>query len=397
MKKNQIFISYRRDGGNDLAGRIADRLRDLGYTIFYDIDEMRGGAFNTQIYNAIDSCTDFLLILPPSGLDRCEDKADWVRLEIARALKAKKNVIPVLMQGFDFPAVLPPDIDKVRYCEGVTANNEYFDAVIEKIERLLFSKNKKRKCKKKSGNALFAIVVALIAILASIGAVLHLRPDLIDIFNSDKPADTTASEIKETEPDEKNDYELAKHKGKAGDLRWYIKDSVIYFEGEGDMPDYAYDHEKKESNVPWKEHIDSIKKVVIGDGIVSVGKSAFENHKSLESFELSDSVKSIGAGAFYRCEALKSVSLPKSVVSIGGWAFSWCTSLKSVSIGNSVNSIGECAFQGCTAIVDIRIPDSVSFIGEKAFEECEEITIICDQGSYALSYAKKNGISYKHQ
>ncbi|MBQ2750106.1 MAG: toll/interleukin-1 receptor domain-containing protein [Clostridia bacterium] len=41
MKKYQIFISYRRDGGADLAGRISDRLTALGYSVFLDVESMR--------------------------------------------------------------------------------------------------------------------------------------------------------------------------------------------------------------------------------------------------------------------------------------------------------------------------------------------------------------------
>ncbi len=139
MDNYQIFISYRRDGGEDLAGRLADRLTILGYKVFYDVESMRSGTFNTQILDAIAQCNDFLLILPPYGLDRCVNSDDWVRQELAFALEQGKNIIPVMMRGFEFPKVLPSNIDKIRYMEGVTASNEYFDAVIEKIKRLLVS------------------------------------------------------------------------------------------------------------------------------------------------------------------------------------------------------------------------------------------------------------------
>ena len=37
-KKYQIFVSYRREGGADLAGRIADQLKNLGYNVFFDVN-----------------------------------------------------------------------------------------------------------------------------------------------------------------------------------------------------------------------------------------------------------------------------------------------------------------------------------------------------------------------
>lgn len=142
MERYQVFISYRRDGGEHLAGRIADKLKDKGYVVFFDVESMRSGTFNTQIFKAIDSCDDFVLILPPKALDRCKDPDDWVRLEIAYALQKGKNIIPVMMRDFAFPATLPQEIDKVRFYEGVAASSDYFDASVEKIVRLLRSKSR---------------------------------------------------------------------------------------------------------------------------------------------------------------------------------------------------------------------------------------------------------------
>lgn len=137
MNNYQIFISYRRDGGDALAGRLADRFNALGYKVFYDVESLRSGTFNTQILDALAQCNDVLLVLPPNALDRCVNADDWVRQELAFALEHGKNIIPIMMRGFEFPKLLPTDIDKIRYMEGVTASSEYFDAVIEHIEKLL--------------------------------------------------------------------------------------------------------------------------------------------------------------------------------------------------------------------------------------------------------------------
>lgn len=139
MDNYQIFISYRRDGGDALAGRLADRLSASGYRVFFDVESMRSGTFNTQILDAIEQCNDIILVLPPNGLDRCVNNGDWVRQELAFALKHNKNIIPIMMRGFNFPQILPADIDKIRYMEGITASSEYFDAVVEKIKNLLVS------------------------------------------------------------------------------------------------------------------------------------------------------------------------------------------------------------------------------------------------------------------
>lgn len=142
MKKYQIFISYRRDGGADLAGRISDRLTALGYSVFLDVESMRSGKFNDQLYRAIEACNDFLLILPPNGLDRCANPEDWVRLEIAHALKCNRNIVPILARGFEFPETLPGDIDDIRHMDGIRASIDYFDAVMDKIESHLRSRRR---------------------------------------------------------------------------------------------------------------------------------------------------------------------------------------------------------------------------------------------------------------
>ena len=45
-----IFISYRRDGGLDFSGRLYEKLVADGYTAFYDLEGMKSGRFDTQIY-----------------------------------------------------------------------------------------------------------------------------------------------------------------------------------------------------------------------------------------------------------------------------------------------------------------------------------------------------------
>lgn len=137
----QIFISYRREGGDVLAGRLHERFTRMGYRVFYDIESLRSGDFNTKLLEVIEECEDVLLVLPPGGLDRCVNKDDWVRQEIAHALKCGKNIVPVMMRNFEFPENLPEDIAAVRNKNGISANMEFFDAVIEKIaSTLLISK-----------------------------------------------------------------------------------------------------------------------------------------------------------------------------------------------------------------------------------------------------------------
>ena len=138
--KYDIFISYRRDGGESTAKILRDKLSELGYQVFFDVESLRSGDFNTRLYTVIEECQDFLLVLSPGALDRCRNEDDWVRLEIEHALETGKNVIPVMLRGFSFPQVLPESIDALRYKNGVESNYQFFDAFIEKLRLFLKSK-----------------------------------------------------------------------------------------------------------------------------------------------------------------------------------------------------------------------------------------------------------------
>ena len=137
-----VFISYRREGGLDLAGRIKDHLVLAGYNPFYDLEAMKPGRrFDTLLYEKIDECEHFLLVLPPKGLNRCRNKKDWVRKEIEYAIRQKKHIIPVLMPGFSFPKKLPPSIDVIRYVQAIIPAPETFDHTIAKIVEYLKDQN----------------------------------------------------------------------------------------------------------------------------------------------------------------------------------------------------------------------------------------------------------------
>ena len=139
-RKYDVFISYRRQGGEQTARIICDRLMDSGYKVFFDVESLRSGAFNTKLYSVIDECRDVIVVLSQNSLDRCKDENDWVRLEIAHALKVGKNVIPVFLRGFVFPGTLPGDIEPLRYQNGLEASSEFFDAFIGKLKTFLKSK-----------------------------------------------------------------------------------------------------------------------------------------------------------------------------------------------------------------------------------------------------------------
>jgi hypothetical protein len=158
--KYDIFISYRREGSYETAKLLAERLKAEGYNVFFDIESLKSGKFNTQLYSVIEQCRDFILVLPENGLDRCFDKNDWLRLEILHALENNKNIIPVLLRGFEYPSSYPEGIGDLSAYQAVKANSfEYFDAAYDRIKSYL-------KSKKRIKWLIYFLIVASIVILS---------------------------------------------------------------------------------------------------------------------------------------------------------------------------------------------------------------------------------------
>lgn len=139
MKRYDVFISYRRSSFES-ANLIATRLKAAGYRVFFDLESMRSGPFNEQLYNVIEHCRDFVLVLPPNALDRCVNEQDWVRKEICHALTYKKNIIPVMLNGFEWPKQMPQGLEGLENYQSITSSVEFFDLVMKRLENYLRSR-----------------------------------------------------------------------------------------------------------------------------------------------------------------------------------------------------------------------------------------------------------------
>lgn len=149
-RKNNIFISYRREGGFDTAKHLYDLLNNDGYSVSFDIDTLRNGQFDVSLFERIKECKDFILIVDKHAFDRTLDKSvdpmsDWMRQELSYALRLKKNIIPIFLNGVDgFPQGLPKDIAEVTKMNGPEYNKYYFNDFYRRIkENFLISKPKK--------------------------------------------------------------------------------------------------------------------------------------------------------------------------------------------------------------------------------------------------------------
>ena len=96
-----VFISYRRTNiYNALA--VYQDLTAHGYDVFLDYERINSGDFSQVIVENIKARAHFIVILTPSALERCDDPNDWLRKEIECALDNKRNIVPLMMEGFDY-------------------------------------------------------------------------------------------------------------------------------------------------------------------------------------------------------------------------------------------------------------------------------------------------------
>ncbi len=145
------------------------------------------------------------------------------------------------------------------------------------------------------------------------------------------------------------------------------KAGTLTISGNGAMPDFSGPGEQ-----PWNAYNNQIRKIAIGNGVTSIGSSAFYNCGVL-SAEIPSSVKTIGNNAFYK-SSIVYATIPSGVKTIGDNAFRLCQNLSAVTISKGVETIGQNAFYGCTSLTDITLPDSIGDVGAGAFFQCTKMT-----------------------
>lgn len=150
---------------------------------------------------------------------------------------------------------------------------------------------------------------------------------------------------------------------------------TLTFSGEGAMENYQTMH----FVAPWKEISNQIKKIVIENGVTSIGSNAFYQCSDMQAtLDLSDAkaLTSIGNNAFYGCKKLTgSLEIPDSVTEIGAEAFLDCNNLSgNFELPEGLQSVGNDAFYNCYNLTGgLKLPDTVTSIGTGAFYNCANL------------------------
>jgi hypothetical protein len=141
-----VFISYRREDSSGYAGRLCDQLtaRFGADRVFMDVQDIHPGEnFVTSIENRISTCACVVAVIGPHWLESIQSRAqsgdDFVRLELAAALKRQVTVIPVLVGRARMPEAkdLPTELAELSLHNAIEIRDERFADDVAELEKAL--------------------------------------------------------------------------------------------------------------------------------------------------------------------------------------------------------------------------------------------------------------------
>lgn len=157
--------------------------------------------------------------------------------------------------------------------------------------------------------------------------------------------------------------------------------------GNGPMANYnGYKTSSNNSRAPWYEKIQNITRLIVGEGVTTLGDDilyygyydyssdeSYFFHPDLHEVKLPDGLTCIGKRAFCGSPELTKVKIPSTVTKIEQSAFSGCTGLKEIELPPQLEEVGYSSFYGCSGLTEITIPSSVKIIRSGAFERCTSL------------------------
>lgn len=137
-----VFISYRRTN-LPWALFVYQNLTMNGYDVFFDYQSIDSGDFESVILDNIKARAHFIVILTPSALENCSKPGDWLRREIETAMDEHRNIVPLMVESFDFGSPLVKEaltgrLASLSTYNGLSVPNAYaLEAMIRLRDRYL--------------------------------------------------------------------------------------------------------------------------------------------------------------------------------------------------------------------------------------------------------------------
>ncbi len=145
----KIFISYRRDDTQYQADRLYELIKpmvpDPDKDIFIDVDNIPLGVdFVDHLGERVGQCGVLLALIGSRWLDtqnpktqerRLDDQDDFVRIEIAQALKRNIRVIPIMFDGAQLPdeTELPDELKPLVRRNGIPISRSSFEHDVKRL------------------------------------------------------------------------------------------------------------------------------------------------------------------------------------------------------------------------------------------------------------------------
>ena len=128
-KTLDVFISYRRSNGSQLASLLKVHLELRDYKVFLDVVGLEAGKFDNNLLQSIRSAKNFILVCTAGALERCKndhEQKDWIHKEVSCALASQCNIIPVF-DNFVMPEqdALPETMRPITSYNGVRWIHDY--------------------------------------------------------------------------------------------------------------------------------------------------------------------------------------------------------------------------------------------------------------------------------
>ena len=156
-------------------------------------------------------------------------------------------------------------------------------------------------------------------------------------------------------------------------------------------PNYLIQENINPSNIYSKYKDTGDEKYIVPEGTMVIGQEAFSG-ADLQSVDLPASLRIIKAKAFSNMQSLKKVVIPEGVIRLGDNCFNNCRNLEEVYLPLSVEYIGDHAFDRCVSLKMIQIPSSLKALGKGAIPSNTEISV--KESNKQTKFISENGILY---